>query len=157
MKCILTPMVTLTLLLSTVYSKGQEHFVVASDGDVYSSPQGSLSWTLGETAVETYRQGQGFLTEGFHQTYIDEAIADWIQVYPNPTTRDIYIKTNPLNQYSIELYTMQMEKLNHEQNWEQTEDSVYRMDLQHLGSTLCLLVLSNNETGKRSFFKIIKI
>ncbi|MEZ5197256.1 MAG: hypothetical protein R2764_12900 [Bacteroidales bacterium] len=41
--------------------------VVASSGDYYEGTNGSLSWTLGEIATETYSAGGVILTQGFQQ------------------------------------------------------------------------------------------
>ena len=45
--------------------------VIASAGDVYLIQNGPrLSWTMGESAVETYPIGNTRLTLGFHQMYV---------------------------------------------------------------------------------------
>ena len=41
--------------------------VVSSAGDYYEGSNGSLSWTLGEIATETYSNGTNILTQGFQQ------------------------------------------------------------------------------------------
>jgi hypothetical protein len=66
--------------------------VVASAGDYYTTSWGSLSWTAGESAVETFVAGNNILTQGFQQpeqqniTVIGNAEKPYgISVYPNPT------------------------------------------------------------------------
>jgi len=44
-----------------------ERDVVASSGDYYEGANISLSWTLGEIAIETYDNGSNILTQGFQQ------------------------------------------------------------------------------------------
>lgn len=41
--------------------------VISSAGDYYENSNGSLSWTLGEIATETYTAGNIILTQGFQQ------------------------------------------------------------------------------------------
>lgn len=48
--------------------------VISSAGDYYENVNGSLSWTLGEIATETYTAGNIILTQGFQQP-ISVAIA----------------------------------------------------------------------------------
>lgn len=43
--------------------------VVSSAGDYYEGANGSLSWTLGEIATETYSNGTNILTQGFQQPF----------------------------------------------------------------------------------------
>lgn len=44
--------------------------VIASAGDYFENGNGSLSWTLGELATETYSNGNITLTQGFQQSYM---------------------------------------------------------------------------------------
>lgn len=41
--------------------------IISSGANYVETPTGSLSWTIGETVAETYSDGMGFLTQGFHQ------------------------------------------------------------------------------------------
>lgn len=41
--------------------------VISSSGDYYEGANGSLSWTLGEIATETFSSGNVILTQGFQQ------------------------------------------------------------------------------------------
>ncbi|HNS18832.1 MAG TPA: hypothetical protein PKI34_13560 [Bacteroidales bacterium] len=43
---------------------------IASAGDNYTGKNGSLSWTHGETAIETISSETNLLTQGFHHTYL---------------------------------------------------------------------------------------
>jgi len=64
-----------TLILTIVFLTGAmicssqsiERDVVASSGDFFEGDNISLSWTLGEIAVETYDNGSNILTQGFQQ------------------------------------------------------------------------------------------
>ena len=50
-----------------IHSQSIERDVVASSGDYFENAGVSLSWTLGELAVETYTAGNITLTQGFQQ------------------------------------------------------------------------------------------
>ncbi len=70
---------------------GQE--VVSTSGDYHENANGSVSWTLGETVIETFAAGDFQLTQGFQQGDIsvstlvnDPSLNFAIDAYPNPTS-----------------------------------------------------------------------
>jgi hypothetical protein len=88
--------------------------VVASAGDMYSNPQGSLSWTMGEPITTTENASNYFLTQGFQQpTKIVVAAVSGpsnsqsnsvVNVYPNPvTSSSINIQWGDSRQLQIQL------------------------------------------------------
>jgi hypothetical protein len=66
MKCItiLTPLCSCFLFLS---GQTLSPDVISSAGNYFETPNASLSWTLGETAAETFTNGNIILTQGFQQ------------------------------------------------------------------------------------------
>ena len=72
--------------------------VIASSGEYFSSGGLTVSWTLGELAVETFDAGSVIITQGFQQPYdigtsIKEKGLDWsITPYPNPVTDFLKIR-----------------------------------------------------------------
>ena len=58
---------TFLLITSHLFAQSIERDVVASSGDYFENANGSLSWTLGELATETYISGNAILTQGFQQ------------------------------------------------------------------------------------------
>lgn len=80
--------------------------VIATAGEYFESPSGSLSWTLGECVIETFENSYGIITQGFQQSKLTITIVHDIQrpdffisAYPNPATEYITVKisnaTNP--------------------------------------------------------------
>ena len=78
---------------------GQE--AVVSSGGYHKSESGSISWGLGELAVETLQSNSFILTQGFQQSTItivsvydvDESEIH-LNVFPNPTSDMIYLETD---------------------------------------------------------------
>jgi type IX secretion system substrate protein len=73
--------------------------VIATAGETYTSDDISISWTLGETVIETFEAGDIILTQGFHQdTYVIDAIPEFqdmsidISVFPNPAREEFFIQ-----------------------------------------------------------------
>ena len=97
-------LIIILLLIIDSFSLSQAQilspFVVASNGDVYPSSDGSLSFTTAEmTMVETFSGNNLFLNQGFHSAR-PEVMANIIEspsnkiiikYYPNPTTGIFYV------------------------------------------------------------------
>jgi Secretion system C-terminal sorting domain len=72
--------------------------VISSNGESTTSGTASLTWTVGEIAIESYTYSNGYLTEGFHQCWtcgpvsineIQNNLA--ISTYPNPFLNSVII------------------------------------------------------------------
>ncbi|MCD4736625.1 MAG: hypothetical protein K8R53_11320 [Bacteroidales bacterium] len=61
------------MIVSVLFSQSIERDVVASSGDYYETAVGSVSWTLGELATETFTSPNNILTQGFQQPTAPEA------------------------------------------------------------------------------------
>lgn len=94
------------LLCSALFAQQVSPDVIASAGDSYEGSEVSISWTLGEIAIETLdpQNGNPILTQGFHQpdyiiTEIDNFLSQSFElnVYPNPAHDFISIKSKEIN------------------------------------------------------------
>lgn len=91
--------VVITILSTTLWA--QQPVVqqaVVSGGEYHKKDAGSISWSLGETAVSTLAEGEYIITQGFQQsklrvTAIDEELYVTISItaYPNPTSSNLFI------------------------------------------------------------------
>jgi hypothetical protein len=104
-------MLVALLVLNLKISMAQQ--VVASSGESLANSSGSLSFTLGELAIETKSGSPGILTEGFHQptitiTSLDEPVKVGysITAFPNPTSDfvNLEIENEELTGLSYILY-----------------------------------------------------
>jgi len=72
--------------------------VIASAGGYNTSGGVSISWTLGETIIPTYQNGNLILTHGFQQQLIVTAVEENldilvnIKVFPNPASDNLNIR-----------------------------------------------------------------
>jgi hypothetical protein len=73
--------------------------VLSSAGDSYTTGGYEVSWTLGEPVIETLKETNNTLTQGFHQTNITVTALDdlslpqlELSVYPNPVNHILNIK-----------------------------------------------------------------
>ena len=95
-------------------SSAQE--VVSSGGNYHETGQISISWTLGETVIETFGSSDLILTQGFQQpvlsvsTFIEDPGLDFqITAFPNPTREHVNISTDFLQADDLiyQVYDMQ--------------------------------------------------
>ena len=92
-----------TLLQSQSLSQA----VIGNAGNYQSTPAGSLHWTVGEVAVESFENGNTILSQGFHQMYNTVINPVWeikneleLKLFPNPTIGWIRLENKnsvPLN------------------------------------------------------------
>lgn len=108
--------ILLIILGKTILQNLNAQEVVASGGNYYDAGQISISWTLGETMIETYGSTDLILTQGFQQpvlsvsTLIEDPDLDFqITAFPNPTRGHINISTDLLHSDNLiyRVYDMQ--------------------------------------------------
>lgn len=64
-----------------LYSQSLTPEVVSASGDYFEAVNGSLSWTLGEVATETFESGNTILTQGFQQTWPESGFSLPLKVW----------------------------------------------------------------------------
>ncbi len=87
--------------------------IVASSGNTFQNGEGSISFTLGEVATDTYSREEKILTQGFHQTTITITSIEGpvyekysITAFPNPTSDKVNLKidSETINSLNYTLY-----------------------------------------------------
>ncbi|MFO7827562.1 MAG: T9SS type A sorting domain-containing protein [Bacteroidales bacterium] len=147
------------------YTFGQEvsSYVIAAAGENSETSELSVSWTLGEIAVETLESSTIIMTQGFQQGYYeitsvdDPLIKDLdLKVYPNPATEYIYVelKSDEIKSALIELYNIEGKLVLNEQ-WDYIEGP-YKIDLNGYGSSQYILRISDTSGQLLQTYKIIK-
>ena len=63
------------LVTFTIPSYSQE--VINTAGEVYETPNGSISWTIGEPVIQTLEGSENYLTQGFHQPVEIPTMGQW--------------------------------------------------------------------------------
>lgn len=137
--------------------------VIGSAGDQFSSAIGSLEWTLGEIMTETYRQSNGYFTQGFQQpatikvTSLEEAEEKNLWVYPNPTEGVLNVKTIESGDYLFELFDMQGQRVANKNSSGVIGTRIHQIDLQEFRVAMYLLRIANTTNGKNTYHKIEKL
>ena len=98
---------------SLIYSQSSDVNVIASSGDYVEGTGYSVSWTLGEIAIESLSDGNVSVNQGFQQAYYSVTTLEeinntnfFIDVFPNPSTDLLHIKYSAdiFETYILELY-----------------------------------------------------
>ena len=99
------------VLTASVLVKAQQLEVIATSGDFYKNSSGSLSWTLGEVAIETLSETNFILTQGFQQskltvTSVNElpGLDFTISVFPNPASDFLTVKFEKYDRLTSLMY-----------------------------------------------------
>lgn len=93
--------ILLTVLIVKLSPSIQAQEVIASSGNHFQNENFSISWTLGETMIETFESSDMLLTQGFQQplmivsTMVEEPDLEFqVTAYPNPTSAHVNISTD---------------------------------------------------------------
>lgn len=134
--------------------------VIATAGKAENSSGYQVSWTLGETVIETADAGSSVLTQGFHQskltiTAINEVTKAGfdLKVYPNPTQDFVIVHLSKLNgQPAYKLFDLNGKLI--EQQKISTTD--VKINMRSFAEGTYLLKLINKNQNQLQTFKIIK-
>ncbi len=96
------------------YTQSISPVVIATSGDYFSTANYSISWTLGETLIETYSVPNQFLTQGFHQpqllsndTVINDPVYDFFNGFsPNGDNFNDWWRIPILDKYQTNTVTI---------------------------------------------------
>jgi opacity protein-like surface antigen len=140
------------LLLAPLLGQAQDldQNVTATAGAYSENATGSLSWTIGETMVESVSDGTNTLTQGFHQgnlsvsLLINETELGYkVKVYPNPVTDNLSIETTE-EKLDFQLLNINGQVLKSGK----CENRNEQIDFTTLPQGTYILKLNNNETHK---------
>ena len=153
----------LILFSCNAFSQQNTPDVVAASGDYFTNVNGSLSWTLGEIAIETLNEENAILTQGFQQSNftmvsLREIDNDYeIRLFPNPT-RDILSITfdNFSTQSNMEFCLMDLQG---KVIWTEKIDTSKNknFDIAHLAAGMYLVRITDTSRNIIKTFKINKI
>ena len=141
-------------------------FICGISLGIYNTNEdGSLSWTLGETVIETVSNESGVLTQGFQQSWffitpveeIDTPGID-ISIYPNPVNDIVtleFLSDEELPEFHLELFDLLGTKV-----MEKTIKQTYYKEQLHLArfaTDMFSLRVTNMKTKEVRTFKILKV
>lgn len=155
---------TLCLLLglpNAGWSQDAQQYVFSSGGEYSQSPQMTVSWTLGDSFINTVELDDRIYTQGFQQSFLTireikktEILAFDAKVYPNPTRGILNLKMNSTGEpYNVDIYDV-LGKLVHSST--ETRDLI-EIDLSSYHAGQYFIRLSSEKQARLSVFEIIKL
>ena len=140
------------------FAQSLSHSVIGSTGEAFHSSNGSIDWTLGEIATETYSLAGKIFTQGFQQPEVKASGARFsIEVYPNPVSDSVKIKISKKGSYRVEVYDLLGKKVM-DQNINLIVNEVpIQIDFRDFVPALYILRIFNSSTGNVFSIKIEKI
>ncbi len=133
--------------------------VLATSGDYYTSTNNSLSWTIGESVIETYSSTNNKLTQGFQQSsYIITSVKENVNnsfsvlVYPNPASNfiNIYSESTEIKKMRVELLDIAGKSIHSE-----TFQNKLQLDLSGYTSGVYFIKVYDDNNSVRTF-KLLK-
>lgn len=138
--------------------------VIATAGDYYANASGSISWTFGETMVETYGNSSNMLSQGFQQpwdlfTYVPVESQINVGLFPNPATDFVTLEfgTDAAGTYTVDVFNALGQKMSGQQVT--TGNGVTRFEISMTGfaSGIYFISVRKSGTAAASTFKVNKI
>jgi hypothetical protein len=140
------------LLLVPLFTMGQQtdRQVIGSAGSYGENTNGSLSWSIGETMVETFANSSNTLTQGFHQGSLsvptlinDPGFEVDVSVYPNPVQNHLTINAD-VQGAEYRIVNMQGKVVKNGK----IDETALQIDFSHLSRGAYLLKLNGQNTHK---------
>jgi hypothetical protein len=137
--------------------------VIASNGDFYTSTAGSISFTIGETVVETFSSSSRILTQGFQQPFLSVTeIAsnenfNSILAYPNPAGNKISFDFIKMENgiYDIFIYDVSGKQVYFDKTMIGSGFYTRDLSLSGLENGIYLVRISNEQNCNKTF-RIVK-
>ena len=157
----LTVLVLLVLLSWTARAQRLDPAAVSSSGGFHEAPGGSVSWTVGQTAVDTRAGHFGTLSEGFQQAFLtvipirERSIPLTLDIYPNPARHSLLVNLQGSTQeMTLVLYDLLGQPVLRQQLRE--GDTMARLPFAALPSGMYLLVAFSGSGEQLALYKVVK-
>ncbi len=133
---------------------------ISTAGGSQTAGNTTLTYAIGEVAVQENTQGNTHISEGFIGPDIIRAlgIEDYAQlagvnIYPNPVTDYIHIDLPQSQQYEFYLFDLNGKLINRYQSDEKT----YTINIQNLQTAVYALVVIDKNHKRKTLIKIQKL
>jgi hypothetical protein len=150
----------LLFCLSSAFGQSISKSSISPLGGTHINSQDNLtlSYNVGEVSIGTMTAGGIQLGSGYYNSFDLEALSTEelyafgkIEIYPNPTTNILYIKSDKLN----EKHTVQLRNLDGKEVFDTKFENTSEINFSLLPSGIYFLTITNNEL-KSITQKIIK-
>ncbi len=151
-------LVTVLLVTTLGYSQTISKQVIGTAGKTQSNGNLKVSWTAGEPVVGLMTAGGNQLGNGYYPALnlqalsVEDNVLDvQLKVYPNPTSKSLYVTHPNMNSFGITILD-----LNGKQLYSGTINKDEPLDVSNYTQGMYLVSVENKETNKKNTYKIIK-
>lgn len=142
------------LISVAAHSQSLERSVTSTSGNYfYKAGTGSLSYTVGESAVSTFVNANNILTQGFQQTDTSEIAfyeeinsSFYIEIFPNPVTQFLTVKNDAKHKFLFSFYD-EAGRLIDVPKWRSDVEIIFDLSKLAIG----FYTLSANDTESKTF------
>lgn len=154
-------LISFFLILVVIQGNTQElaPSLLSTSGDFFSTNNYSVSWSLGEIAIETFSQSGNIITQGFQQTRLtttgiqeNSVKKNAIQLYPNPASDKLFLNFNSydVQSYQLEIFDLIGSKKISEKI--ETNSKITEIKLNDLEPGTYMLVIKSKEKNSTNTF-----
>ena len=148
----------LLLLSSIVSAQSISKQVIGAAGKTLTNNNLKLSYTVGEPVVGLMTAGGNQLGNGYYPAMdlqalsVEDNVLDvQLKVYPNPTSKSLYVSHPEMNSFGISIVD-----LNGKQLYSGTINKEEPLDVSNYTQGMYLVTIENTSTNKKNTYKIIK-
>lgn len=149
------------LLVLTAQAQSIAPAVVGGTGGFAETATVSLSWSVGQTAVETHVSTAGTLTEGFQQSYLaliptrGHGVPFSLNLYPNPARNTVMISLDGVEEnMTLILYNLLGEVVLRKQV--RRGERLARLTVERFPSGIYMLAAISGSGDRLALYKIVK-
>jgi len=135
--------------------------VIAVSGGHVVSPSGSVDWTVGQTAVQTWSHAGGTVAEGFQHAFLkviavrEQSVPFTLDLFPNPTRHSVLVSlTGMEDDLSLVLFNLLGEPVLRKEL--RGGERLARLSFDALPSGLYMLVAFSGSGERMAMYKIVK-
>jgi hypothetical protein len=135
--------------------------IVGGSGGFAQSVSGSVSWTVGQTAVQTWTTHAGTVSEGFQQAFLtvipirERSIPLSLSFYPNPARHSVLVTLSGAEEdLSLVLFNLLGEPVLRQEL--RSGDRITRLPFDALPSGLYMLAAFSGSGERLALYKIVK-
>ncbi|NTV84759.1 MAG: T9SS type A sorting domain-containing protein [Bacteroidales bacterium] len=156
-------MTLLCLPYQCLFSQSIQNEVVAAAGDDYVLGNNKISWTLGESIIESFQTGNILISQGFHQpSFLFSEIPEQenpgfsANIFPNPAVRYITVNIPAPDDKALFRLTICDVTGKLLLNQAIVSDQENKIDLGQFSEGILFLTIIRIKDGNSQSFKIIR-
>ncbi|NOZ46849.1 MAG: T9SS type A sorting domain-containing protein, partial [Chlorobi bacterium] len=149
-----------------LYAQQSDLSLLSSAGEYFENGQYSISWSLGELAIETFSQTGNILTQGFQQTKLSivsvreqNVKENHLTIYPNPAVNELFLTSESDRNtiYLVQIFDMIGAKKLEQKMEIGAQKSLLKLNNLKAGTYMLVFKTINNEIDQTFLFQKVDL